>query len=167
MLTLDCGENSVRVPATVYVTLTDLTGDFVGLWDAASYGIPMSGAGGAASGGIFIEDANGATWSLQLAISCSEECNSFGPGFGEQAFFMVLRFEPNAYGLSEYCSFPEHFNGWGTSVFGLGPFKSETCRLPEVDPLILAPEQVVIYRTENPGFPSCSLAGTYSLWVSA
>jgi hypothetical protein len=172
MLTLACG-TPTRFPQTLHFTLTDLTGDFVGLWDANSYPVPMTpvlGPGGGASGTLNIVDANGVTWRITIVVACSDPCPAFGEGFGVQAFLMAMLFQPiteNTYGLSEYCSFGSWENGWSTSVFGLGPFKSETCRLASHDPLIAAPERLVTYRTNNPGFPPCGLAGTYSIWLSA
>ena len=74
-LLLEClgGEFDIEVPAVVYVTLTDATGDMVGLFPDNSVGAAMSKVPDApfAIGVATFTDVNGIEWLFSVLVVCS------------------------------------------------------------------------------------------------
>ena len=83
-LVVECGEGEIEVPQVMFVTLTDLTGDFIGLFPSNSVACPMSVITGGAFGEGSITDGNGNTWRAEVAVNCA------AAGCGGAGFYQVV-----------------------------------------------------------------------------
>lgn len=167
-LVTTCGGFAVSFPTLVFVTIADLTGDFVGLWADNSVAVPLTPVGPAnLDGAVLIRDVNGQYWGVIVRIGCNDLVGLCG------ANQVVLQVSLYPVGTSSLDATLAYYGCSGSYVTGSaaagwnyisGSTYGAACRDPETEtsPLIAAGGEEVGTFT----YSCTTMTGSYTLYVS-